>query len=335
MIRIAIIGAGLSGLSVASLLKDKAQIILFEKARGVSGRMSTRRAAPYFFDHGAQYFTARTQAFQDFIQPFIEQGIITPWHARYVKLDADPALSQTKVIQDQVNNATNKEVRYVGVPSMNSMAKHLAKEFDIRLNTRIAALTKDGDIWTLKDENNQFYSGFDWVIITAPSPQTIELVPTNFRYYNKISTAQMQACFALMLGFEQALPIEFDTAHVTNADINWLAVNSEKPDRSGQFSLVVHSSGQYADAHIDEDRDTVMQHLIAETSRVLGLDLSVADYQALHGWRYASNSEPTTTLNHQPALLDSSLKLAVCGDWCSGGRVEGAFTSAHQLVNSF
>ena len=50
MIKIAIIGDGLSGLSVAHLLKDHSEITIFEKARGVSGRMSTREAKPYFFD---------------------------------------------------------------------------------------------------------------------------------------------------------------------------------------------------------------------------------------------------------------------------------------------
>ena len=60
MTKISIIGAGLSGLSVAHLLKDYADITLFEKARGVSGRIASRRAEPYVFDHGAQYFTART-----------------------------------------------------------------------------------------------------------------------------------------------------------------------------------------------------------------------------------------------------------------------------------
>lgn len=53
MTKIAVIGAGLSGLSFAHLLQDYAEIILFEKARGVGGRMSTRRAEPYCFDHGA------------------------------------------------------------------------------------------------------------------------------------------------------------------------------------------------------------------------------------------------------------------------------------------
>jgi len=53
MIKIAIIGAGLSGLSAAHFLKDHVEITLFEKACSVSGRISTRYAGPYFFDHGA------------------------------------------------------------------------------------------------------------------------------------------------------------------------------------------------------------------------------------------------------------------------------------------
>ena len=54
MTKIAIIGAGMSGLSAAHLLNNYAEVTLFEKARGVSGRMSTRCAKLYFFDHGTQ-----------------------------------------------------------------------------------------------------------------------------------------------------------------------------------------------------------------------------------------------------------------------------------------
>jgi renalase len=55
MTNIAIIEAGLSGLTAANILKDYADITIFEKSRGVSGRMSTRHAYPYSFDHGAQF----------------------------------------------------------------------------------------------------------------------------------------------------------------------------------------------------------------------------------------------------------------------------------------
>lgn len=43
MKRIAIIGAGLSGLVLARQLASNADITVFEKARGVGGRMSTSK----------------------------------------------------------------------------------------------------------------------------------------------------------------------------------------------------------------------------------------------------------------------------------------------------
>ena len=115
--KVAIIGAGLSGLSAAHLLNNHANISIFEKARGVGGRMSTRQADSYFFDHGAQYFTARTKPFQNFIQPLINQGIIQRWNARWVKFDG-PQIIERK-------NWIDEEPRYVSVPGMNKVCKHL------------------------------------------------------------------------------------------------------------------------------------------------------------------------------------------------------------------
>ena len=64
MTRIAIIGAGVSGLTVANNLKNHAEITIFEKARSVGGRMSNRHAEPYFFDHRAQYFSVKRDEFK-------------------------------------------------------------------------------------------------------------------------------------------------------------------------------------------------------------------------------------------------------------------------------
>jgi predicted NAD/FAD-dependent oxidoreductase len=319
MTKIAIIGAGLSGLSVAHLLKDYADITLFEKARGVSGRSSTRRDEPYFFDHGAQYFTARTKQFLDFIQPFLNQGIIERWNPRYVKFKGNQII--------QRRNWCDEEPRYVGVPGMNHVAKFLAEGLNIHINTRIASLNHQGT-WQLTDGQGQKYHGFDWVISTLPSPQALELLPVSFAYHSYLSVIKMHACFSLMLGFEQSLPLDFEAAHVTDADLSWIAVNSHKPQRSDLFTLMVHSSEDYANAHINVEFHQVMQHLINETSHIIGQDVNKANYKNIHGWRYANNADKK---QKSPTFFDQNLKLAACGDWCFGGRVEGAFTSAYNL----
>ena len=321
MTNIAIIGAGLSALSIAHLLKDQAKITLFDKARGVSGRMSTRRAFPYCFDHGAQYFTARTAAFQTFIQPLIHARLIDRWDARYVKFDGSNIIER--------KDWKNDEPRYVGVPGMNAVAKHLADDLTIQLKTKIASLQRNLDEkWQMLDESGSVHGDFDWVISTAPAPQAIELLPTTFEYHDYMKGIRMRPCFSLMLGFSEALPIEFDAAHVTNADVSWMAVNSSKPGRSHPFSLLIHSSEPYAEAHLGLDRGIITKHLCGETSRIIGLDLAAADFKAVHAWHYANNAKRES---HQ-VLLDRVDKLAACGDWCEGGRVEGAFTSAANLV---
>ncbi|MEO0815401.1 MAG: FAD-dependent oxidoreductase, partial [Myxococcota bacterium] len=58
--RVAIVGAGMAGMSCARTLADHGvPVTVFDKGRGPGGRMSTRRAEPHVFDHGAQYFVAR------------------------------------------------------------------------------------------------------------------------------------------------------------------------------------------------------------------------------------------------------------------------------------
>ena len=116
--RIAIIGAGLSGLTAAHGLKDIADVTVFEKARGVGGRMSTRYADPYQFDHGAQYFTARSDAFKGFLKSHIDSGLIQPWEPKIVTLEK----GKKPYKRDWF------EPHYVAVPRMNMLVKELAKD---------------------------------------------------------------------------------------------------------------------------------------------------------------------------------------------------------------
>lgn len=321
MIKIAVIGAGLAGLSLAHLLRECVDITVFEKARGVSGRMSTRRADCYQFDHGAQYFTIRDKGFRQFLQPLKEQGLIQPWHARYIKFDGTNAV--------ETKNWAKEDPRYVGVPAMNAIAKAFSDGLDIRLNTCIVSVQKQND-WQLKDSEGTCYDGFDWVISTAPAPQTADLLPVNFVHHSAIKAIEMQGSLALMLGFAEALPLDFEAAHVMNSDISWIAVNSAKPQRAADFTMVVHSSADYADQHIDGDRQAAMQHLCRETSLIIGHDVGQAAHMSLHAWRYAKNA----TIPDWAVYCDTDMRLAACGDWCEGGRVEGAFIAAQNLAET-
>ena len=246
--------------------------------------------------------------------------MIKRWQARYAKFD------NRQIIESK--DWQHDEPRYVGVPSMSSIAEHLAENLNIKLKTRIASLQQNAK-WQLYDEQGRRYGVFDWVISTVPAPQTSTLLPTRFKCHTDIKRLKMRACFALMLACRKPLPLEFTAAHVINADISWLAVNSRKPGRTKPFTLMVHSSEEYAEKHIDDDRDKIIKHLCSETTRIIGHDVNVAEYKRVHRWRFANNA---TSDENYPIFIDHNLQLAACGDWCLGGRVEGAFNAAYNLV---
>ena len=138
----------------------------------------------------------------------------------------------------------------------------------------------------------------------------------------------MNPCFSLMLGFDKELAIDFGAAKILDSDVSWLAVNSKKPGRSDPFSLAIQSSVNFARKNINEEHKKIMAHLIDETTRIIKQDISSASFKKIHRWLYASNKKK----ENKSFFLDRKLKLAVCGDWCNDGQVEGAFCSAYDLV---
>ena len=72
-VSVAIIGSGIAGTTLARLLTDdipSAEVTIFEKSRGVGGRMATRYSEEYEFDHGAQFFTIRGVRFKKFLKRY-------------------------------------------------------------------------------------------------------------------------------------------------------------------------------------------------------------------------------------------------------------------------
>ena len=173
MKKIAIIGAGLTGITLARILSQSAEITLFEKSRGVGGRLATRYASPFQFDHGAQFFTAKSAAFNQFIEPLISASIIKRWDARFVEFDHD------KIIAKRQWNGENPH--YIGYPKMNQIGKFLADSLSIQLQTRIAHIMVKNQQWVLLDDNKNELGKFDWVITTTPVEQAIAIMPTYFK----------------------------------------------------------------------------------------------------------------------------------------------------------
>ena len=317
--KIAIIGAGLSGLTAAINLDRTADITLFEKSRGAGGRICTRYVDSYNFDHGAQFFTARSAEFKKFLKPLIKSGVIDNWKARWIEV------KDNRIINRQQWN--DDLPRYVGVPSMSSIGKYLSKNLNIKLNTEVS-IEKSPKGWNIIGYDGEVFDHYDWVISAIPAEQSLKLLPDYFSHYDALKQKKMFGCYSLMLGFNEALDLDWDAAQLTGTDVSWIAVNSSKPGRPDDYSLLVHSTNDWAEEHLDDDMDAVKEYLCSQLAKIIGQNVYSAQHIDLHRWRYANISKQDQNI----LFIDSESKLAACGDWCQKGRIEEAFRSGFDLA---
>lgn len=325
MKNVAIIGAGLSGLVLGKRLREHAQVTLFEKSRGVSGRLATRTIGDYEFDHGAQFLTSRSEAFKKFLTPYIDSGDVTEWQPHVITLAAGEKSYTRQWF----------EPHFVGSPAMTSLCKKLAVEQDIEFKVRITELTQGENGWSLQTEDSKIETEFDWVISTAPAPQTRQLlgglIPEELLSgEGGLDSVHMSPCFALMLGFESLPKLHFDAARVKHSPIEWIMLNSSKAGRGAASTLVIQSSNEWAQGNLERPQEEVTAILLAELEQLLPVSLPDHDAISLQRWRYSRVEQSMK----QDYLLDAETRLAACGDWAVEGRVEGAFTSAERLANA-
>lgn len=320
MKQIAIIGAGMAGLTLAHLLKSSTKVTVLEKSRGLGGRMSTRYAGEYEFDHGVQFFTIKNPLFAEFMKPLIEHGIIKRWDARFAEIREN-----TITKQRQWNNAFP---HYVGAPRMNVIGKHMAQGIDVQTECHVAEIEWQDNKWQLYDKEHKHIGSFDWVISTAPAEQARALLPAGFAHHKRLDSTHMLGCYTLMLGLPSAPTLAYDAAVVKNMDISWIATNSSKPGRPEGFSLVVQATNRWAQAHMEDDIESVKNHMMQELEKVINQPIALPDYCTVHRWRYAN----IDAQNQSPYIIDTTSQLAACGDWCIKGRVESAFISAFYLA---
>jgi predicted NAD/FAD-dependent oxidoreductase len=220
---------------------------------------------------------------------------------------------------------------------MNSFAKYLSKNLDIALGHRVNDMQQERDgAWSLGFEKTaagdiQDRSGYHGVICTAPPPQALALLPQGFSKREHLANVRMDACFALMIGLDQKIDTGWDSLRVNDLPVAWLAMNSSKPDRAASVStLMIHSAPEWSNENVETDRDEIKNILMGITTALTDLDLSAPAYSTLHRWLYASVSQSP----HIPCLMDKKLNIVACGDWCLGGRVEGAALSGQAAAQA-
>ncbi|MEM1390188.1 MAG: FAD-dependent oxidoreductase [Pseudomonadota bacterium] len=318
--RVAIIGAGMAGLSAArDLKKADVDVCLFDKGRGPGGRMSTRRIqigdSTIRFDHGAQYILPKTPTFQQEIARWVSAGVAAEWTGRRVNINEHGDITSRQ-----------SEPVYVGTPGMNEIIRHLAVDHRVSWGRRVETIQHD-DQWTVIFDDKTFEGGFDAVILAVPAEQVRALLLSiSTPLTDMAASVKSDPCWTVIAAFESKINVEWDGASMSGNPISWAARNSSKPSRGDVETWVLQASAEWSSLHLEDEKDAIM-------TRLLSAFASIAEpvgrlYAGAHRWRYSQIQQSGIPLYY----FNAKSGLGSCGDWCAGPKIEDAWLSGRALA---
>ena len=311
MKKIAIIGTGLSAIFSAIHLRKNTdlEINLFDKARGLGGRLATRRAEGGKFDHGAQYFSIERINNLPEIQMLINEGVI--------------------------NNIEDKDI-YFSPDGMTNIAKKLLIDFNIFKEHKLVSIDKENENYKLFFENGSTFNS-DYIIMSCPMPQSLEILnKSKIDYDNNLIKALEDLnyfpCIVVMIKSEIKLS-NLDKHIGTDVDsknISWIGDNYGKKVSSIENYYTIQCSPEFSYENFDNEYDETNKKLKHEMEKIFG-----SNYQILsnHKWRY---SIPKNFYQGDNSLVINKKDfLGLCGDIFTNGRFDGAITSGLSIADKF
>lgn len=335
--RVAVIGAGLTAAGAAAQLRAAgADVVVFDKARGPGGRMSSQRVANCQLDFGAQYFTARSPAFLQQTRQWLADGSAMLW-------PFEPWLYDDNGLQ----RSTDSEQRFIGTPGMHQVVRQLLADTEQHYQCRVSELqfsnaaysSQHAGQWTLSTDEGASYAGFDAVIVTCPPEQSRQLLsksPATSAFATQIPHGLLLPCWAVLLELAQAAAHPAEAIFIRQGALSWAARQANKPGRArmsanepgGQIAeqWVVHLNAEHSLQLLEYAPEQVVAVALQALSEVLNQPLQLTQ-SLCHRWLYASY-DPVIT---PPGILQQG-SLVLAGDWCFGGRVENAWLAGQQAA---
>lgn len=334
--RVAVIGAGLAGLTCARQLADAgAAVVVFDKSRGVGGRMAARRlAAPgdppawaALADHGCPGFEARQPAFAQVAAAAAARGWLLPWQPR-------PGRGLPPLVVDAPH--------WVATPSMKGWCTALARGLTVRLEQQVEELGREPGGWAVLSRGGALERGFDRVVLALPPAQAAVLLrPHHGPWADRLLDWPMQPTWTWLGVSAGSLPgADWDVLRpVTGplARIDRQSGRAWRPAPVGHEVWTAHASVAWSEAHLEATPAEVEPVLRAAVEQAFG---GVPRWAGswVHRWRYAQPADHPPEAGGEPCWWSPELGLGVAGDALGTaaspgvGGVEAAWTSGQALA---
>ena len=269
-----VVGAGAAGLAAARTLADRGRsVTVVDKARGVGGRIATRRLGdglPY--DHGAVLFEPVTEAFRVRLRAWEAEGLVA--------------------------RTGPGEETFRACGGATSLARSLARGLDVRLDAKATALALDGDALRLDlEEGEPLRAGA--VLLTPPVPQSLGLLERGGlaerlprELAGRLGHVSYAAGVVLLLRLDRrvdGLPPS-GVRLLRDGGLASRIVENERGD--GASRLSVYGRETFAAERRDAPDEEVASELEEAARAALGFPPAAVLERSLKRWRFARAERP-------------------------------------------
>ena len=301
----------MAGLTAARLIADAGQMVtVLDKGRRAGGRMATRAlAGGALADHGAQFFTVRSEAFSVVVARWLAEGTVREWCRGFPSDDVHP--------------------RYVAADGMGQLAARMARGLDVRLSVHVDGVAKIGGRWAVTWPATRWASAgslaADVVVLTPPGPQSAALAAGQVTIPALAYAPTISLLVAL--GGPPSVPIPGGVQLRNDPTWSWIGDNMAK-GVSPVPALTLHTRSEVAAARWEQDDNVLTTGLLREAAPWLG-GAEILD-TSLQRWRYATPVAP----HPRTCLVRAEGALVFAGDGYGGPGIEGAFLSGRAAAEA-
>ena len=314
--RIAVIGAGVAGLSCARELRLHGyDPVVFEASDRLGGRCSSRNTRIGWFDDGAQAISGATRLATYAAHRVGELAALHPWTVPATPAEDEPKGKDRDKDADEADTSrTLKLMGAVGVPSMLALACAVAQPLDVRLNTPIQHARRSGASWVLRTEAGEIDENFQALVLAIPAPLALPLAHESPGLAAALHGVRYRSRWVLLLGSERAVGLP-GYREFQGSPIERVAAMHSKPGRPSNppQRWFVEAAERWSLQHDHDDPEAVAD-LLLHNFRALAGRTVTPNFLFAHHWAHAFVETPPTLARRVGYLWDDEVRLGVCGD---------------------